>query len=83
MDNLLTESLENVAHLQDGSNFEFIKHDVTVSRRDLPPTYGPAKSGEQLRNCVDPAAAASTLGWRPETDLSAGLKQTLSFFGAL
>lgn len=84
MDKLLTGILENVAHLQDNSDFEFVQHDVTASGRDISPTYGPAKLGEQLRSCVDPVTAATrTLGWRPETDLSAGLKQTLSLFGAL
>ena len=54
-----------------------------TSGRDLPPAYGPAKPGEQLRSSVDPTAAGRTLSWRPETDLAAGLKRTLSFFGAL
>ena len=54
-----------------------------TSGRDLPPAHGPAKPGEQLRSSVDPTAAGRDLGWHPETDLAAGLKQTLSFFGAL
>ena len=54
-----------------------------TSGRDLPPTHGPAKPGEQLRSSVDPTAAARVLGWRPETDLAAGLKRTLSFFEAI
>ena len=51
-----------------------------VSGKDLPPEHGPAKPGEQLRSCVDPAKASDVLGWRPETDLTAGLKHTSSFF---
>ncbi len=54
-----------------------------TSGRDLPPAHGPAKPGEQLRSSVDPTAAGRVFGWRPETDLATGLKQTLSFFGAL
>jgi UDP-glucose 4-epimerase len=54
-----------------------------TSGRDLPPAYGPAKQGEQLRSSVDQTAAARVLGWRPETNLAAGLKRTLSFFEAL
>ncbi len=38
---------------------------------------------EQLRISVDPNAVDRTLGWRPDTNLSAGLKQTLSVFDAL
>ena len=54
-----------------------------TSGRELPTAHGPAKPGEQLRSSVDPTAAARVLGWRPETDLAAGLKRTLSFFEAL
>jgi UDP-glucose 4-epimerase len=54
-----------------------------TSGRDLPPAHGAAKPGEQLRSSVDSTAAASILGWRPETDLATGLKRTLSFFEAL
>jgi UDP-glucose 4-epimerase len=54
-----------------------------TSGRDLPPAYGPAKQGEQLRSSVDPTAAARVLGWRPETNLAAGLKRTLRFFETL
>lgn len=53
------------------------------SGRDLPPRHGPGKPGEQLRSCIDPALAGRTLGWRPETDLASGLKETLRYFGAL
>lgn len=54
-----------------------------LSGRDLPPVHGPAKPGEQLRSSVDPSAAGRALGWYPQTDLAAGLKETLRFFGAL
>ena len=55
----------------------------TSSGKDLPPAHGPAKSGEQLRSTIDPKKASQVLGWYPEMDLVAGLKQTLGFFGAL
>jgi UDP-glucose 4-epimerase len=51
--------------------------------KDLPPKHGPAKPGEQLRSSVDPSRAGRVLGWRPEVDLHAGLKETLRYFGAL
>jgi UDP-glucose 4-epimerase len=52
-----------------------------ISGRDLPARHGPAKSGEQARSSVDPAKAARILGWHPEVQLAAGLKETLPFFG--
>jgi UDP-glucose 4-epimerase len=54
-----------------------------VSGRDLPAEHGPAKPGEQLRSCVDPALAGRVMGWKPEVDLTSGLKETLRFFDAL
>ncbi len=54
-----------------------------ASDRDLPPSHGPAKPGEQLRSSVDPTRAARTLGWHPEVKLATGLEETLRFFGAL
>lgn len=51
--------------------------------KDLPPEYGPAKPGEQLRSCVEPALAGRTFGWRPEIEISSGLRETLRYFGAL
>ena len=54
-----------------------------TSGGDFPPEHAPAKPGEQLRSAVDPERAARVLGWRPEVELVAGLKQTLAFFGAL
>ncbi len=54
-----------------------------VSGRDFSPEHGPAKPGEQLRSSIDPARAGRVLGWRPEIELAAGLKETLRFFSAL
>ncbi len=54
-----------------------------ASSIELPPTYGPAKAGEQLRSSLDPTRAGRILGWRQEVPLAVGLKETLRFFGAL
>jgi UDP-glucose 4-epimerase len=54
-----------------------------VSGRDLPPDHCPAKPDEQLRSSIDPTRAGRVLGWRPEIELAAGLKETLRSFGAL
>ncbi len=54
----------------------------TISGRDLPPEYGPAKPGEQTRSSVDPALAKRAFSWHPEADLTAGLRKTLEYFGA-
>lgn len=54
-----------------------------ISGKELPPTHGPGKPGEQLRSCIDFSQAQRFLGWRPEVELDAGLQETLrSFRGA-
>ena len=54
-----------------------------LSGRDLPPSYGPQKPGEQARSSVDPSKAARLLGWHPEVELDKGLKETLRYFGVI
>jgi UDP-glucose 4-epimerase len=54
-----------------------------TSGKDLPPKYGPAKPGEQLRSSVDPSRAGRVLSWQPEIDLHVGLNKTIRYFGAL
>ena len=47
---------------------------------DRPAEHGPARMGEQRRSCIDPAAAAGAIGWRPEVALADGLARTLDWF---
>jgi UDP-glucose 4-epimerase len=49
---------------------------------DRPPQRGPARTGEQRRSCIDPAAAAGAIGWRPEMTLAEGLTRTFEWFRA-
>lgn len=53
------------------------------SGKDLPAEHGPAKPGEQMRSSISPNLAAGKLGWKPETNLADGLKETLRYFGAI
>jgi UDP-glucose 4-epimerase len=56
---------------------------LEISDRDLPPHHGPSKPGEQLRSCVDPTLAGCTFDWFAETDILAGLEETLRSFVVL
>ena len=47
---------------------------------DVPAEHGPAKPGEQSRSAISPALAGEVIGWRPETSLADGLRQTAEFF---
>jgi UDP-glucose 4-epimerase len=44
------------------------------------PLYGPAKTGEQMRSCLDIALAGRVLDWRPEIGLEEGLMQTIAYY---
>ena len=44
------------------------------------PLYGPAKTGEQMRSCLDIALAGRVLDWRPEICLEEGLMQTIAYY---
>jgi UDP-glucose 4-epimerase len=45
-----------------------------------PPSYAPARPGEQRRSVISPARAGQVLGWRPEVTLDDGLERTFAFF---
>jgi len=67
-----------------------IETDVNTLYRSLvplcgskaPEQHGPAKPGEQRRSVVDASAAGRVLGWRPQVDLTNGLRQTVEWFKA-
>lgn len=42
--------------------------------------HGPAKDGEQFRSVIDYGKASKILGWKPEVELSEGIKSTVDFF---
>jgi len=44
---------------------------------DFEPEFAPPRTGEVQRISIDPARAASELGWRPQMGLSEGLRVTL------
>jgi UDP-glucose 4-epimerase len=45
---------------------------------DFEPEFAPPRTGEVQRISIDPARAASELGWRAEMDLQEGLRVTLN-----
>ncbi len=48
--------------------------------QDLPAAHGAAKPGEQSRSAISPKLASEVIGWKPETSLAEGLRQTAEFF---
>ena len=50
---------------------------AAVAGVDRPPQPAAARPGEVQRSALDPGRAAMQLGWRPWTDLDAGIAQVL------
>ena len=57
--------------------FQHLRRSV---QSQLDAQYGPAKTGEQRRSCLDNRRAAKILNWRPRMNLAEGLKQTAEFY---
>ena len=51
-----------------------------VVKSGLSGKHGPAKSGEQKRSCLSIQYAQKVLNWRPQVNLSDGLKKTVAYF---
>src|SRR6201992_3100311 len=47
---------------------------------ELPPLYGPARTGDILNSQADINAATEAFGYRPLVDLKAGLEQTVDWY---
>jgi UDP-glucose 4-epimerase len=44
------------------------------------PGWGPARPGDVRKSCLDCRRAEKEIGWRPEYDITEGLKKTLQWF---
>jgi UDP-glucose 4-epimerase len=66
--NISTGVETDVTHI-----LETLQHAAGTS---VSPELAPLRPGELERSCMDPARAASRLGWRPEVGLADGLSQT-------
>jgi UDP-glucose 4-epimerase len=49
---------------------------VGVSR---PPDHAEARTGEVHASALDPTRAGRVLGWKPDTDLTEGIKRTVDW----
>ena len=55
--------------------------DITAS--PLPAQYAPARPGETFQIYLDAGLARQELGWTPQFDLQAGLRQTVEYFRSI
>jgi UDP-glucose 4-epimerase len=59
---------------------ELIAAAVGVSR---PPDYAEPRTGEVQTSALDPTRAGRVLGWKPDTDLTDGIKRTVEWLRAI
>lgn len=60
-------------------------HDMIASVVGVwsPPDHAPARTGEVHASALDPTRAAQVLGWKPDIDLSEGIKHTVDWLRGL
>ncbi len=70
----------NIGTSKETSVNELYKLIASTSGVSKKPTFGPAKSGEQLRSCIEIKHAKKVFDWQPEYDLEKGLRETAAWF---
>lgn len=59
---------------------EIFRNLKKITGKNIKANYGPAKSGEQKRSCLDCKLADDLLGWKAQVSLFEGLKKTVEYF---
>jgi UDP-glucose 4-epimerase len=70
----------NVATGRPTSVLELVDAMRRATGLDIDPEHGPERLGDLQRSLLDPSLAERELGWRPETALEDGLRETWQFF---
>jgi UDP-glucose 4-epimerase len=81
----LTSDFVGPVNIGTGRETDVVELQAGIARaagRTVEVVFAPAKPGEQRRSSIDPAKAATVLGWRPEVTLERGLSLTADFFRA-
>jgi UDP-glucose 4-epimerase len=77
-----TAGVYNVGSGQETSVLELHTRCRAVAGSDREPGMEPPREGDVLRSALDVSLAADELGWRPETTLDDGLRQTWDWIQA-
>jgi UDP-glucose 4-epimerase len=70
----------NVGTARETSVLELYELCREVAGVDVEPEHAPERAGELQRSVVDISLAERELGWRPETPLADGLRETWAYF---
>lgn len=66
----------NVSSGTEVSINQLVKSLALITKKDLHPRYGPPRSGDITRSCLDNALMKRSLGWQPATPFEEGLRLT-------
>jgi UDP-glucose 4-epimerase len=75
-----TGGVYNVGTGRETSVLELYELCREVAGVDVDAEHAPERPGELLRSAVDVSLAERDLGWRPETELADGLRETWAYF---
>jgi UDP-glucose 4-epimerase len=70
----------NIATGRATSVLELVEATRGATGREIDPEHGPERLGDLQRSVLDPSLAERELGWRAETSLEVGLRETWQFF---
>lgn len=70
----------NIATSQRISLNQLYTYLTQIVKKDIPPKYAPARTGDVKHSLADITLAEKLLGYRPTIDLKEGLEQTVAWF---
>lgn len=70
----------NIGTSKETNVIEIFKIIQRFTGGNLQVKYGPIKTGEQKRSCLDCKIAAKKIGWEAEVNLEKGLQKTIKYF---
>lgn len=73
----------NIGTSKETNVIEIFKIIQRFTGGNLQAEYGPIKTGEQKRSCLDCKIAAKKIGWEVEVNLEEGLQKTIKYFQSM
>jgi UDP-glucose 4-epimerase len=80
MESDLSHEVFNVGTGREVSIIELSRALSQIFDREFDPAFGPPRLGDIRRSCADISKIEHALGWRPETKLKDGLRETVKWF---
>jgi UDP-glucose 4-epimerase len=75
-----SKGIYNISNNKQTSINELLKLMSSLCDKSLSPNYLAPRAGDIIHSCLDNKAAIKALGWKPEYDLTTGLKETCEYY---